>query len=348
MATSRMPTATAKPISDSRPMPESIIEPKVAARIRPAEATVGPACSTARAAASWGRGAVDDLLAQPGGQQDVVVGAHGHHEHVADHRHHEHEPLAPPTDALEGDHRGPERGREPEPHAGQQVERGDDAPQQDDEDRRGSATAATGKIDLVVRRPRLCAVGEGHRLAAHQHLLAGPGHGVGRVSELADHVQRRRCCCGGSARLTLMRAVVAGLVQHRRRHRAHAARPAARAGRDPREARPSDRGLAEVTYTCVGLSAPAGNELRAAWWLLHEGASEGMEAGDAVLGGHEERRATATATSSPPDSRARRPDGGAICSAKPFQTRLLGGGLPAASRARRPWARSASSSAGSG
>jgi hypothetical protein len=54
-AANMMPTATAKPICVRKVTPESISAQNVPARMMPAEATEGPACSTAMSAA--GRGA---------------------------------------------------------------------------------------------------------------------------------------------------------------------------------------------------------------------------------------------------------------------------------------------------
>ena len=53
-ADTKMPNEMEKPIATSRALPPSISEAKVPARIRPAAATVGPACLSASAAASRG------------------------------------------------------------------------------------------------------------------------------------------------------------------------------------------------------------------------------------------------------------------------------------------------------
>ena len=101
---------------------------------------------------------------------------------------------------------------------------------------------------------------------------------------------------GESVRLTLMRAVVpawftvAGATAPTPSTPARAAEILVRLA--------SDRGSAEVTYTWVGLSAPAGNEASSCLVAMDEGASEGRRP-DMPYSEFMNKAPTASTTSSP-------------------------------------------------
>src|SRR5262249_22814883 len=89
-----------------------------------------------------------DLLPEPAGKEDVVVGADGDDEQVDDHRQHRDQPSVA-FDALEGDHRGAESGGEAKPHADEQDQRRDRAAQQGGEDEQDQQRR-NREDDLVV------------------------------------------------------------------------------------------------------------------------------------------------------------------------------------------------------
>ena len=136
---SSTPRATAKPISAKATIGSVPRAAKVPARTRPAEVmtapVVGEARHHARAGALAGR-----LLADAGGQEDVVVDAQGHQEDEDEQR--EVRRLARVVEEVaEGERAEAQRGREGQDHRPDQQQRGDQGPQQQ---RRGSAGRRPG------------------------------------------------------------------------------------------------------------------------------------------------------------------------------------------------------------
>ncbi len=156
------------------------------ARISEAEATAGEPCTMAIPRRLARRQTLFEAFTKARRNEDVVVGADGHHEEIDDDGDGEVQPHeAEAVDEDQGDH--PERGHIGEHHADEQVDGGDERTEQEGQDD-GHDAEGQGEDVLYVMTQGGTDVHQLGGRPADQRVRSGYRRRIGRRANRAGHV----------------------------------------------------------------------------------------------------------------------------------------------------------------